>query len=186
MSNPVRYKELVDFLEDATLHEIYRLSVAIDRELMNSRRIDAVRKQFKVGDVVEYFDEQTNRFVAAVVLEKKIKRVTVKNCEDQRNWRIPYYLLKLNSRDFDFQSKGGSLTRNALKVGDWIGFNHDGREIIGRIKRLNTKTVTLETKDRQVWYAGYSVLYPVIDGSPVVDGLEAPSDPKQLDFFDSE
>ena len=60
MSEVIQYEHLVSFLKNASLFEVYRLTVAIKNELEDSTRIALVRKQFKEGDVVEYFNEDTN------------------------------------------------------------------------------------------------------------------------------
>lgn len=112
---------------------------------------------------MEYFDGQTNTYIKAKVLDKKLKNVSVVNCGDGQQWRLPYYLLKIDAREFDFSAKKSGLDKNAIKVGDWVGFNHDGREIVGQVQRLNQKTVSLLTKDRHRWRVSYRSLYSIID-----------------------
>jgi len=63
-----------------------------------------------------------------------------------------------------FENKAKGLTKNMIKVGDWVGFNHDGKEIIGQIERINQKTVSLMTTNQSRWRVYHSSLYVVIDG----------------------
>ena len=164
MPDMIHYNQLIEFLKDASLHEIYRLSQAIDNEQNDPQRIAKARKQFKQDDIIEYFDATTNTYIAARVRKKKIKNVSVQNIHDGAYWSIPYYMIKLNSRNMLFETSGRSLTRNTLKVGDSVGFNHDGEAIVGQIKRLNHKTVSLATKNHGEWRVHYRSLHPIIDG----------------------
>lgn len=164
MNDVIHYDQLCAFLKNATLFEIYRLSKAIDNELEDPQRIAHAKKQFKEGDTVEHFATERNSCVTAVVLKKDRKFVTVRNCDDQCRWKIPYHMIKLNARDMVFGSQGQGLSKNSVKVGDRVGFNHDGEEIVGRIIRINQKTVTLETNDQFRWRVSYRALYTVIDG----------------------
>jgi hypothetical protein len=63
MSDIVNYDQLVAFLKNASLFEIYRLSVALSNELENPLRISALINKFKEGDIIEYFDATTQSFI---------------------------------------------------------------------------------------------------------------------------
>jgi uncharacterized protein YkvS len=166
MSDVVEYDQLVAFLKHASLFEIYRLSVAIENELDNPERLPPLIKKIKVGDVVEYFESQTNQFIRATVLEKRLKKVLVKNIEDQKRWILPYHMLNIDSRAFVFAKKEHGLDKNTIKVGDFVGFYHEkmAEDITGRVERLNQKTVTILTASKHQWRVPYSHLYPIIDG----------------------
>lgn len=164
MNEVVNYDALVGFLKQASLFEVYRLSVAISTELDNPKRIAAVVNKFKEGDIVEYFEEKSQRLIKARVFKKSAKYVSVEDIEGGRRWRIPYYMLKIDSRDFIFEQKSRGLNRNALKVGDIVGFSREGEEITGKIARLNQKTVSLVTNNHHRWRVPYTLLYPVIEG----------------------
>ena len=182
MSEIVEYDQLVAFLRNASLHEIYRISTAIERELDNPQRILAVKAKIREGDYVEYFDCKTNVLTRARVLKKQQKKVLVQNCDDMRHWVLPYYWLKIDSREFNFRNpdKKG-LHKNELSVGQWVGFtsSRNGDTVVGRVKRLNQKTVSLTTAQGAGWLVSYSVLYTIIDGEADKlaprDGLEPPT-----------
>ena len=166
MRDVVQYDPLVAFLKQASLFEIYRLSVAIGHELENPLRVSEVIKKFKEGDIVDYFEAKTQTFVSARVLQKTLKNVIVQRLDDGRQWKIPYHMLNIDSRAFAFENKPQGLNKQAVKVGDFVGFSHDSGEIIGCIKRINQKTVTLVTVSNQRWRVAYEVLYTVIDEEP--------------------
>lgn len=160
----VDYNQLLAFLDKASLFEIYRLTTALRNELDKPERIKKVRQQFVEGGRIDYFDKATNTLVSAIVDKKNQKTVSVTNCDDGARWDIRYHMINIASRDITFNSTGRGLTRDSVKVGDTVGFNRDGEEIIGRVMRLNQKTVTLRTSPQQRWRVAYSLLYPVIDG----------------------
>jgi len=164
MNEVIQYDQLVGFLKHASLFEVYRLSAAIRNELADPARIAQVKKQFKVGDTIEYFDAKTNQFIAATVLKKNTKYVIVKNCDDGKKWELCYHLLNINSRPFEFNNAAPGLSRNEVKVGDLVAFNHRGEEIVGEIERLNQKTVSLKTAEGQGWRVYYKSLNPIIEG----------------------
>ena len=140
--------------------------VAIQNELDNPQRLTSVVGKVKIGDIVEYFESQTNQFIQATVLEKRLKKVLVKNIEDQKRWIFPYHMLNIDSRSFVFAKKEHGLDKNTIKVGDSVGFYHVryGEDIAGHVQRLNQKTVTIQTANKNQWRVPYRHLYPIIDG----------------------
>lgn len=83
---------------------------------------------------------------------------------DREKWNIPYYFLNIDNADTDMHpGHREKLTRNHLKVGELVGFNHDGTYITGMVVRLNQKTAGVATLDRGQWRVGYGCLYKVID-----------------------
>lgn len=161
----IDYAKLMEFLGDISLFEMYRITLALRHELTNPERIATVRAGFKEGDVIEYFCERTNQYVKAVVQKKNSRYVDVINCDDKQRWEIAYSHIKIDSRDLIFnRNSNAGLTKNTLRIGDWVGFNHDGKEIIGCIERLNHKTVSLVTADKRRWRVSYRFLYAVIEG----------------------
>jgi len=164
MNDVVNFEDLTTFLKDASLHEIYRVSAALFNELQNPKRIAAVKNSIKVGQTVEFFDGETNITHSGVIVSKDIKYVSIQPKDSLGLWKIPYHMLAVNARPFDFSSKGKGLNRNQIKVGEIVGFHKDGEEIIGKVERLNQKTVSIITKNNHKWRVAYSYLYSVIDG----------------------
>ncbi|BCA97343.1 hypothetical protein TUM19329_37040 (plasmid) [Legionella antarctica] len=167
MNDVVDYDQLVAFLKNASLFEIYRLSVALSNELENPLRISALINKFKEGDVIEYFDATTQSFITARVLQKALKNAVVQRLDDGRQWKIPYHMLKIDSREFIFEKKERGLNKNSIKVGDYVGFSREGEEIIGCVERLNQKTVTIVTSSQHRWRVAYQLLYEIIEGESV-------------------
>lgn len=169
MSDVVAYDQLVAFLKQASAFEIYRMSVAIKNELENPQRLLKVNHKIKEGDLVEYYDAKTNTCIKAIIIQKALKNVIVQHVDDGRRWQIPLYWLKVDSREFVFEPAARGLNKNAVKVGDVVGFYHQkyGEDITGRVERLNQKTVSLITSAEKRWRVPYQILYPVIDGQQI-------------------
>jgi len=159
----MNYTEVINAIKDANLFDLYRLSVAIRHEMENPDRIKQLRQMFKEGDTVFYFSAAENRLRQAIVLQKNHKYVVVKNNDDQARWKIPYYLLNISKIDTDINTSHNRLSRNTLKVGEYVGFNNDGQTICGVIIRLNHKTVTFMTSSQHRGRGGYPCLFKVID-----------------------
>lgn len=168
MTDVVEYDRLVSFLKEASPFEIYRLSVALQNELDNSKTFEKINHRIKEGDVVEYFDSKTNALIKAIVLGKTQKRAIVQHINDGRRWQIPLYWLKIDSRELVFEKPARGLSKNMVKVGDLVGFYHQkiNEHFTGKIQRLNPKTVTINISDK-IWRVPYSLLYPIIDGQQI-------------------
>lgn len=158
------YSKTLHDLTEASLFDLYRLSVAIRNELENPIRLQLLRRAFKEGDTISYFSETRNALQSAVVLQKNPKYVVVRNSNDQKIWKIPYYLLNLAHVTVDIHAHPQEkLSKNHLKIGDCVGFDKDGEQIVGVVIRLNQKTASLATMDHRRWRVSYSLLFRVFD-----------------------
>ena len=172
----MNYTEVFQVLQKASLFDLYRLNVAIRHEMENPHRIRQLRQAFKEGDTISYLNETTNALEIATVIQKNPKYVVIKHHSDQLHWKITYYLLNLDKVDIDIQAnQQEKLSKNHLSVGEYVGFNKEGEEIVGVIERLNYKTVTLITADHSRWRVSYNFLFRVINAEATPK-----FDPKQL------
>ena len=163
------YSTIVATLKEATLFDLYRLSVAINHLLDDPQRIDQIRSRLKPGQTITYFEPAENRLVEASVIKLKRNRVLVENTHDQQRWTIPMYWVNLDevNTDITLPSRKG-LDRSQLKVGDIVGFqDNQNNDVSGEVIRLNQKTATIRTDTGAKWRVGYAWLYPLIDGEPV-------------------
>ncbi len=169
MSEVVEYDQLVAFLKQASVFEIYRMSAAIQNELENPQRLLKVNHKIKEGDLVEYYDAKTNTYIKAIIIQKALKNVIVQHIDNGRRWQIPLYWLKIDSREFVFERAARGLNKNEVKVGEIVGFYHQkyGEDITGRVERLNQKTASLITSEAKRWRVPYQLLYTVIDGEQI-------------------
>jgi len=168
------YTNLLNELNQASTFDLYRLSVAIDNELENPKRILNIKQKLHIGMELNYFDYVENRLIKAKLLEMRPKKVVVLDHDKNKEFIIPYYMLNVNDTDVEiYRTKNtDSLTANILKVGDCVGFNNkDGESIIGFIKRINHKTVTLKTSTGHQWRVSYSLLYRIHDAEITINAL---------------
>jgi phage gp45-like len=57
----------------------------------------------------------------------------------------------------------GVLSKGSMSIGDTVGFEHNGDKIIGKVIKLNPKTVKLITSANTRWNVPYKYLFAVID-----------------------
>ncbi|PLX77084.1 MAG: hypothetical protein C0607_02590 [Azoarcus sp.] len=170
----MNYSEILAHLKAASAFDLYRLRAAIDRTLDETSWMFAVQAQLHVGQMIEYFDSQTNASHAGQVLELRRKQAVVLDKATNRRWLISYAAINLDGADVEIREKPRQgLGRNEVAIGDRVGFvGRDHKERSGRIIRLNDKTVTVECEHQQ-WRVSYGLLHRVVDSDAnVVDGVE--------------
>jgi hypothetical protein len=161
----VDFTEVMQLLKNASPYDLFRIKAAINNEIEKPEHIRSIRQCFAVGDQITYFDEQSNSLVPAVVIDKMVKNVRVRNTHDQKLWVLPYYMLNIEKKESDIHiNHKEKPTKNNFKIGDCVGFNNDGKQCIGTITKLNHKTASLITSDHKRWRVSYSVLFKVLDG----------------------
>lgn len=168
------YTHLLNELNKATSFDLYRLHVAIANELESPKRILSIKQKLQIGMELYYFNHVENRLVKVKLLEIRQKNAVVLDSEKNRQLIAPYYVLNIDNVNVDIYESNNTetLTANMLKVGDCVGFNKDGESIVGIIKRINQKTVTLETNSGHQWRVAYSFLYRIYDAEISMNALQ--------------
>jgi len=162
------YSKIIDDLKQASLFDLYRLSVAINHLLENPQRVAEIKKRLKPSQLIRYFDPTANRLIAANVIELKRTQLLVENTHDHQRWTVPVYWVNLDevNTDINTSSKMG-LDKSQIRVGDIVGFpDKQNNDVHGEVIRLNQKTATIKTNANTEWRVGYQWLYLVIDGEP--------------------
>ena len=165
------YAQLLEALNNASTFDLFRLNTMIDRELNSPERLNRIKLSLTVGQQLSYLDIRSNSLHECEILKLNKKRALVQDFNDGKRWTVPYYMLNIEGVDARVNheaSKG--LSRHAIAVGDLLGFrDKHGIEHTGKVLRLNTKSVTLDVreKDRALqWRVGYTLLYRILDGQP--------------------
>ena len=167
------YTRLLNELKEASAFDLYRLHVAIGNELENPKHVFNIKKKLRIGMRVSYFYRVDNRSVSAILLEMHQKNVIVLDQEKNTRCTVPYYMLNVDGMDTEIynQKNTDPLTANTIKVGDCVGFNKEGQTIVGIVRRINQKTVTLLTPSGHQWRVAYAFLYRVHDAEMVHQAL---------------
>lgn len=160
----MNFTEMLMQLNQASAFDLYRLRAAIDRSLDQPGWMAAVLTKLRPGMTIEYFDAQDNRAYQGRVLALKRKQAAVLNLETKKAWLISYASINLAGADVTIRDQPRTgLSRHTVAVGDWVGFvDKAGLDRVGRVVRLNDKTVTL-TVGNQTWRVAYGLLHPVLD-----------------------
>jgi hypothetical protein len=164
----MNYSEILQSLQQASSFDLYRLKVAVSRQLESPERIVAIRNQLHIGQEVEIFDGKENKSERVIIRKFNPTSVAIILVADQARWRVPYYWINLEGADVNLKNTAKKgIEKNALSIGDTVGFrSREGHEIYGKIIRLNPKTVTLKTASGE-WRVAYTFLFPVVDSSVI-------------------
>ncbi|MBC8301759.1 MAG: hypothetical protein H8E55_39110 [Pelagibacterales bacterium] len=159
------YTLLINELNKASAFDLYRLFVAIDKELRNPIRINLIKQQLVIGMELTYFNFVKNRLLKAKLLELRKTHALVFEYEGNKKLVIPFAVINLDNTNTEIYKSNDSetLSANTLKVGDPVSFHKNGEIIIGIIKRINYKTVSIETRNHGKWRVGYPLLKKVVD-----------------------
>lgn len=170
---PSKDKMMADFnavleqLEPWSLFEINRLRSAISRLLDDPARIEAIKRQLKVGMKITYFSRDKNGLIEATIDEVRKTWASVINVQDGKRWNIKFFLINLHGIDINIAPKKHStgLDRNSLKVGDHVGWNSKlGHDLYGVVEKLNPKKALIRLGSGDRWTVPYSLLFLVMDG----------------------
>ena len=160
----MNYSAVLEALNSASLFDLYRLREAIQKQLEDPARLDAIKRQCRVGQRIAWFDSAENRLVEAEILALKQSRAAVRNLEDGKRWTIPLCFINLQGVAVDITPSHAGVDRNTLKVGDLVGFqDKQGHERYGKVIKLNRRTAGIAVGDAQ-WRVAYELLSAVIDG----------------------
>jgi len=162
------FSKVMQLLKDASPYDLYRIKIAIENEIEKPEHIKVIRARFAIGDQISYFDQGANSLIYAVVLDKMVKNVRVKNLLDNKIWILPYYMINFEKKESDIPTNSKEKpTKNNFRMGDCVGFNNDGVQCVGIITKLNHKTATLVTHDNKHWRVSYGLLFNVLNGELV-------------------
>ncbi len=161
------YSAILQELNKASLFDLHRLESAINQELSNPTRLDQIKARLKTGQLISYFDPQSNSLIDAVILKVQRTRCLVRNINDQKRWTLPFYYLNLEAVDADIQPAKNAvgIPKSSLKVGAKVGFkDKENNDLFGEVIRLNPKRATVKINEHSRWLVNYKNLFYVIEG----------------------
>ncbi len=158
------FSEILKSLNKASAFELFRLQAMIEQVLKNPEWNQAIQSRLEIGQEVEYFSWNDNGVRKGRVLKLGRSQVRLRDLQTNVQWRLDYAAINVDGLDVQVrEEKPRGLGRNELAIGDSVGFNHEGRQMVGKIVRLNPKTVTLQCANGQ-WRVAYVYLQRVVDG----------------------
>ena len=98
------YTLLINELNKASAFDLYRLFVAIDKELRNPIRINLIKQQLIIGMELTYFNFVKNRLLKAKLLELRKTHALVFEYEGNKKLVIPLAVINLDNTCIDLQS----------------------------------------------------------------------------------
>jgi len=154
------YSKILQELEDASLFDLYRLSVAIENEIKNPQKIEKVKQSLRIGQEITWFDNSTNRLEKAIIEKITPTRCEIKNISNGEEWRILYASINLEDVDTSIHSNQKfGLKKSALSVGDVVSFLDKEHKLqFAKVLKLNPKTAGVITMEGMQWRVSYGAL----------------------------
>lgn len=158
---------IVEELNKAPLHDLYRIRILIDQLMDNPQKILEVRKRLYTGKEIEYYHDAEDRMIPARILRIKRTRIFVQDLDGGRKWDLPFYLIKMDETGTmpnDYSNGKRNYNQNHFRIGSKVAFrDRHNTERYGEIIRLNQKTATIIVNDHEKWRVAYNLLSPVIE-----------------------
>lgn len=167
MSPVLSYTDILEALKHASAFDLYRMRCAITVEMESPQKIEAIKSQLRKGQEVEFFDVQQNKCHRGKVF--RLGNTNAHLMVGHSLYAVKYFMLNLDSSDTAINAeKNNKLTKNQLSTGDIVGFIFDGKEMHGRVVKLNPKTASIITTQRHpyhgnAWRVRYDQLFKIID-----------------------
>ncbi len=159
------YSKILQELEEASLFDLYRLSVAIDDEINNPQRIKKVKQSLRLEQEITWFDGSSNILERAIVKKISASRCEIKNLSDAKVWRIIYASINTDNVDASIHSNQKfGLKKSALSVGDIVSFLDKEHKLqFAKVQKLNPKTAGVITMQGDQWRVYYEHLSKSMD-----------------------
>ena len=156
----MNYTNILQELEEASLFDLLRLSVAINDELKNPQRIEKIKHSLTIGQEISWFNNGTNRLEKAIVKKLTPTRCEVTNLVDAKNWNILYAAINMDDADISIQSSQKfGVKKSTLRVGDIVSFKDNEHKLqFAKVLKLNPKTAGLITMEGIKWRVYYENL----------------------------
>ena len=170
----MNYTNILEELENATLFDMYRLVHALDNELKNPNKIKLIKNNLRVGQVVSYFNNTSNKLEDVEIIKLNKTRCTVKKLHDESLWDILYASINMENTDININTNQKyGLNKNQISIDEILTFlDNDNNIKYGKVIRLNQKSVTLLV-DNEKWRVGYGILSKNtdIDGTVIANDI---------------
>jgi len=167
-------RRLVDALNQASSLQLYRLQAILRRMITDPKRVIEIRRQLHLGQMVRYFDLESDQMRQARVVEMKDKEILVQDQATLRHWRLAYAAVEpLASAESD-TADGATATmpppaapkpgREDFQRGQKVAFEDKHlRTQVGIITRINQRTASIDTGDGLLWKVSFGLLRHVLD-----------------------
>lgn len=172
------YADIQESFNHLSTFDLFRLAAVIDRKLEDADRILDVKRQLKVGQLVQYFIPESNRLAVGKLLKLQRRTALIEDQEHGRQWEVIYPALDLRPEAVMPYGEGVILESSDrfFQAGDDVVFmDRYSQEQTGKIIALNQKTATVAYKGTQ-WRISYSSLKKLeTDPQPMVSASDTAS-----------
>lgn len=163
------YADIHEALNQLSTFDLFRLVSTIDRKLEDADRILEVKRNLKIGQMVQYFIPESNRLAMGKLLKLQRRTALVEDQESGRHWDVIYPAIDLTPAAVRPYGDGVKLEEGDrfFQAGDDVVFlDRYNEEQTGKIIALNQKTATVVYKGTQ-WRIPYASLNKLNEGAVV-------------------
>lgn len=160
---------LLELLARASSLELFQLNAAIERMLVDPRRIVQVRKDLHLGQAVRFMDWRDGQMRTGKVVAMKDTQLTIHEDGTRSSWAVPYAAVEppapgANKPASPPEPPMPRATRNDFRCGEKVAFEDKYlNTVVGTIVRINQRTATIDPGDGRSWRVGFALLRHVVD-----------------------
>jgi len=161
----MNYSNILQELEKASLFDLFRLTVAINDEIKNPQRIKKIKQSLRVGQEINWFNNDTNRLETGVIRKLSPIRCEITDPTSAKQWSILYASINMDDVDISIHStQKFGLKKSTLSVGDIVSFLDKEHKLqFAKVQKLNPKTAGVITMEGTKWRVSYGALSKSVD-----------------------
>jgi hypothetical protein len=157
----------LEALTHASSIELYQLSAALDRLMLDPRRIVQIRKDLHLGQTIRFVDARTGQLHGGQVLAMQDTTLVVREAGTKRQLKLPYVAIEPPTAQEGTAAPAPLPRRPArddFRCGEKVSFeDRHLNTVVGTIVRINQRTATIDPGDGTSWRVGFALLRHVVD-----------------------
>ena len=163
---------MIEALEGASNLQLYQLRALIDGMLAEPKRTMQACAELHLGQAVRFVDFRTGELRQGKVIAKHATQASVLEEAVRRTWKIPYVSIEAAQTTPGDTAKpynpppepARRANPTGFAVGDRVTFdNGKGSAQIGVVAKINRRTATVVTDNRQSWRVDFPLLRHVVE-----------------------
>ena len=163
---------MVEALQGASSLQLYQLRALIDGMLAEPKRTMRACAELHLGQAVRFVDFRTGELRQGKVIAKHATQASVLEEAVRRTWKVPYVSIEAaqtvtgdTAKPYDPPPEPARpASPTGFAVGDRVTFDDGkGAALIGLVAKINQRTASVVTDNRQSWRVDFQLLRHVVE-----------------------
>ena len=163
---------MIEALDGASSLQLYQLRALIDVMLAEPKRTMQACAELHLGQPVRFVDFRTGELRQGKVVAKQATQASVLEEATRRTWKIPYVSIEAAettpgdaAKPYDPPPEPAQRpSPTGFAVGDRVTFDDGkGGALVGVIAKINRRTASVVTDNRQSWRVDFPLLRHVVE-----------------------